>query len=50
MPRYKPIELDEVYDLFKIRRAVELHLTKKKSRLRFDKFCDMMKLGGWTIV
>ena len=48
--RYKPIELDEVYNLYQLRKTLLFRRTGKRSRLRFDKFCDMMKQGGYTIL
>ena len=48
--QYKPIELDEAFDLYQIRKQAETAVYKKRSRLRFDKFCDMLKRGGYTIV
>lgn len=54
--RYKPIKLDEVFELFKLRSETVKALkkfttgTNRTKEVPFWKFCDMMKQGGWTII
>ena len=56
MPRYKPIDIDEAFELFALRKQTIKALkkystgTKRTEDVPFWKFCDMLKQGGWTLV
>ena len=55
MSRYKPIDIDEAFELFALRKQTIKALkkystgTKRTEDVPFWKFCDMLKQGGWTI-